>query len=344
MAPEQWQGQALDARVDVYALGVMVYEMLAGSTPFSADTPFAMMHRHIYETPPLLREFRPELPARTSDVIAKALSKESRNRYSSAGEMARAFREALQEKQTGAIAESPLASAPTMIDGVTPQSVLSALPPTRAHRSRRWIAPAAIGVFLLIVVAVVLIGASRGTSTTAEPTSAAGAIAIIVELSLTPTLSATPTSLPSSTPTVAPTFTLTSAPSATLTLAATAIAISVLPTQQPTLTAIPPTQTVTASSTSSVCDGVFVDAQLTIGMRGVVTPGLNNLVNTKPARPSLDSSSQTIAKIPPGSTFTVIDGPVCQHKIRWWKVNYNGVIGWTGEAQGRSYWSVPVTP
>jgi hypothetical protein len=50
-----------------------------------------------------------------------------------------------------------------------------------------------------------------------------------------------------------------------------------------------------------------------------------------------------IAKIPPGDTFAVIDGPVCQHKIRWWKVNYNGVFGWTGEAQGHSYWSVPLT-
>src|SRR5262249_19061263 len=52
MAPEQWNGQPVDARTDIYALGIMTYEMLTGHVPFQADTPFRLMHMHIYDVPP----------------------------------------------------------------------------------------------------------------------------------------------------------------------------------------------------------------------------------------------------------------------------------------------------
>ena len=59
MAPEQVQGAAADARTDVYALGVVLYEMLAGRVPFQATTPMAVLHQQVYEAPPPARQYNP---------------------------------------------------------------------------------------------------------------------------------------------------------------------------------------------------------------------------------------------------------------------------------------------
>src|SRR6266849_1470909 len=94
MAPEQWQGQALDARTDEYALAIMAFEMLSGALPFQADTPFGFMYMHIHEAPASLRMLRADLPPRLEAVISKALAKSPDQRYSSAGEFAKALTEA----------------------------------------------------------------------------------------------------------------------------------------------------------------------------------------------------------------------------------------------------------
>src|SRR5215831_2656843 len=58
MSPEQWQGQPLDARADVYALGIMLFEMLTGVLPFRAETPATLMFKHLQEPPPSVLEAR----------------------------------------------------------------------------------------------------------------------------------------------------------------------------------------------------------------------------------------------------------------------------------------------
>jgi serine/threonine protein kinase len=95
MAPEQWQGSNIDKRADIYSLGVMLYEALSGTLPFNGDTPFRVMHMHIYEFPPLLIERDPNLPPGVDMVLMKALGKKPEERYASAGAMVAAFREAL---------------------------------------------------------------------------------------------------------------------------------------------------------------------------------------------------------------------------------------------------------
>src|SRR5262249_23500733 len=90
MAPEQWSGQPIDARTDIYALGVMTFEMLTGRVPFQADTPFRLMHMHIYDAPPSIQG--QDLPPSVEAVIHKALAKTVDGRFATAGEMAKAFR------------------------------------------------------------------------------------------------------------------------------------------------------------------------------------------------------------------------------------------------------------
>jgi serine/threonine protein kinase len=75
MAPEQWQGQSIDGRADVYALGVMLFEMLGGEVPFKGDTPFTLMYMHLNDPPPSLRSLRADIPAEIEQVVKGALAK-----------------------------------------------------------------------------------------------------------------------------------------------------------------------------------------------------------------------------------------------------------------------------
>jgi WD40 repeat protein/serine/threonine protein kinase len=95
MAPEQCQGESGDARSDLYSLALILYEMVTGRQPYEGDTPFAILLQHLNEPLPLPSLHRPDLPAAVERVIVKAASKRPVDRYQSAGEMARALREAV---------------------------------------------------------------------------------------------------------------------------------------------------------------------------------------------------------------------------------------------------------
>jgi tRNA A-37 threonylcarbamoyl transferase component Bud32 len=87
MSPEQARGEKVDKRTDIYALGIMLYEMLAGVVPFQADTTFGMLMKHINEPPPPIEGISPELQM----IIDRALSKRTDFRYETAGELANDF-------------------------------------------------------------------------------------------------------------------------------------------------------------------------------------------------------------------------------------------------------------
>jgi serine/threonine protein kinase len=93
MAPEQCRGTKVDARSDLYAVGVMAYEMLTGKLPFRADEAVDVMHMHVFEPPPPMREVAPhvEVPARVEALVRKVLAKDPDQRPASAGDLARAL-------------------------------------------------------------------------------------------------------------------------------------------------------------------------------------------------------------------------------------------------------------
>ncbi|HEY3108642.1 MAG TPA: protein kinase, partial [Chloroflexota bacterium] len=81
MAPEQVRGQRGDERTDVYAVGVVLYELLAGEVPYQGDSPLAVMSRRVSADPPLLRLARPEAPAGLEAVVFRAQRREPAERY-----------------------------------------------------------------------------------------------------------------------------------------------------------------------------------------------------------------------------------------------------------------------
>ncbi len=94
MAPEQAISTTIDARADLYATGVVLYEMLTGQVPFEADTPLAMLMKHAYEPPPSPRSLNPGLPIALEATVLHALAKDPAARYQSASEMAAALEHA----------------------------------------------------------------------------------------------------------------------------------------------------------------------------------------------------------------------------------------------------------
>ena len=126
VAPEQLRGERVDARTDVYALGVLVFHALAGRTPYAREHDSGTLLAHLHAPPPSLTELRQELPRAVDAVIARALAKAPDARYVSAGELAEELTQALT---SGAPAPEPgrstLAARPRPRPGNLPSETAS---------------------------------------------------------------------------------------------------------------------------------------------------------------------------------------------------------------------------
>ena len=96
MSPEQASGVSLDARSDIYSLGIVLFELITGREPYQAETPMSMLLKHINEPIPPISDFRSNVPETVQQVLDKATAKDPDERYDSAIALAEDFRRALQ--------------------------------------------------------------------------------------------------------------------------------------------------------------------------------------------------------------------------------------------------------
>ena len=166
ISPEQAQGQDVDQRSDIYSLGIILYEMVTGGVPFVADTPLAVLFKHISDPLPPPSLVKPDISPSIEKVLLKALEKDPKNRFATADEFVAAWKRALEEKET-IRQPQPTASASSPIKYTVPpiqaQPKPAPVKQTAARSGRRtgWIVGCLAGACLLLSVAgVAVVGAN----------------------------------------------------------------------------------------------------------------------------------------------------------------------------------------
>jgi len=184
MAPELVQGERADEQSDIYALGCVLYQMLAGEVPFSGTTPMVVLNRHVNEQPQPIRDRRREVSRALAGVVDRAMEKDPARRFRSAAEMAAAIRGAAGLPEAPAAAEprpEPVRPEPRpeLVEGPGEgrSADLYETPVAPRRRRRSWrlpgrsVAVVIAGSVTAVVLAILFTqqSADSGTSTQSGP-------------------------------------------------------------------------------------------------------------------------------------------------------------------------------
>jgi eukaryotic-like serine/threonine-protein kinase len=183
MSPEQARGDPTDHRTDIYSLGIVLYEMLAGRVPFEADSTLTILHMQIHTTPPAI----PGIPAKVQAVLDRTLLKNPDERYQTTRELANDYSRSIGMTTQAETIREPHPESPVPIEAPAPRQpepqplpkpeptqpeppskpVLTEAKPTpKPARSRTWIG---VGLFALICLALLAFGAPRLLSALSNP-------------------------------------------------------------------------------------------------------------------------------------------------------------------------------
>ena len=173
ISPEQARGGLTDEKTDIYSIGIVLYEMVTGSVPFTGDTPVAVALKHLQDAPRPPREFVPDIPKALELVILKSISKEQSARYDNAREMARDLERSIVEPDGSYVKIKP----PDVVEGtrpmhpIKPENVVPmysvtysntgsrrAVTPRQDNAWRKKRKPAALNVLLAVLLGIVLLG------------------------------------------------------------------------------------------------------------------------------------------------------------------------------------------
>jgi serine/threonine-protein kinase len=113
VSPEQARGESLTPASDIYALGVVLYQLIGGRPPFDGNTPLGVVLQHLQEPPPPLQPLRANLPPEVEAVVQRALAKRPADRFASAGELARAIEAAWPGRQPAQQPAADIHALPT---------------------------------------------------------------------------------------------------------------------------------------------------------------------------------------------------------------------------------------
>ena len=188
ISPEQAMGKKdLDSGTDIYSFAVMLYEMVVGQVPFTADTPFSIIHDHIYTPLPLPMDVNPSVPEPVQRVLLKALAKNRLDRYETVEEMIAAFKDSWAEAgipmQGTAITMRPGSlKAPTKSQPKTKSEVTAAktvaVQSAAPKRSSSWMW-IGVGLVTILCIGVAAFAVWRNRSALRTPPTAVAATVVV---------------------------------------------------------------------------------------------------------------------------------------------------------------------